>query len=73
MNKLTTIRHLEVDSNNCCGYGMCTELCPEVFSLDKNGFVVANRTEIPEELVAATEDAVSSCPEKVLKLSKIHG
>lgn len=73
MNKPTTINHLELDSDKCCGYGMCTELCPEVFSLDENGFVVANRTEIPDELVPATEDAAASCPEKVLRLSKKHG
>ena len=41
---------------------------PAVFSLDENGFVVAKRTEIPQELMPATEDAVYSCPEGVLKL-----
>lgn len=61
---------LHVDNTKCCGYGMCAELCPEVFSLDENGFVVANTTDIPDELVATTEDAVYSCPERVLTLEK---
>lgn len=61
---------IEVDQVRCCGYGMCAELSPEVFSLDEEGFVVARRTEIPEELMPATEDAVYSCPEGVLKFTK---
>jgi ferredoxin len=61
---------IEVDQRRCCGYGMCAELSPDVFSLDDNGFVVAERTQIPQELMPATEDAVYSCPEGVLKLTK---
>jgi len=37
---------------------MCAELYPEMFSLDGDGFVVANMTEIPEELMEAAEEAV---------------
>jgi ferredoxin len=53
-------------------YGMCGELSPEVFSLDEHGFVVAHLTEIPNKLMPATEDAVNSCPEKVLKLTRSY-
>lgn len=70
MSKASAVNLLEVDQVKCCGYGMCAELSPEVFSLDDNGFVVANRTEIPQDLMPATEDAVYSCPEGVLKLTK---
>ena len=61
---------VEVDQVKCCGYGMCAELAPDVFALDEHGFVLAKRTEIPPELMPATEDAVYSCPERVLKLTK---
>ena len=23
----------------CCGYGVCAEICPEVYKLDENGIV----------------------------------
>jgi ferredoxin len=70
MSNITAVNLLEVDRNKCCGYGMCAEVCPEVFSLDENGFVVANMTEIPEELMESAEEAVYCCPEDVLKITK---
>jgi ferredoxin len=70
MSNITAVNLLEVDRNKCCGYGMCAELCPDVFSLDENGFVVANMTEIPEELMESAEEAVYCCPEDVLKITK---
>lgn len=70
MSEVSATSIIEVDHVKCCGYGMCAELCPDVFSLDENGFVIANMTEIPEELRGAAEDAVYSCPEGVLKLTK---
>jgi ferredoxin len=73
MSEASAVHLVEVDQVKCCGYGMCAELAPDVFALDEAGFVVAKRTEIPHELMAATEDAVYSCPEGVLKLSKKIG
>lgn len=70
MGHITAVHLLEVDRNKCCGYGTCAELCPEVFSLDENGFVVSNVTEIPDELLEATEEAVYCCPEDVLRIRK---
>jgi ferredoxin len=70
MSNITAVNLLQVDRNKCCGYGACAELCPEVFSLDDDGFVVANMTEIPEDLLDATEEAVYCCPEEALKVTK---
>src|SRR5262249_50603965 len=28
-----------IDRAACCGYGICAEICPEVFKLDANGIV----------------------------------
>jgi ferredoxin len=66
----SAVNLLEVDRKKCCGYAMCAELCPEVFSIDEGGLVVANMTEIPDELMDATEEAVYSCPADVLTLRK---
>ncbi len=73
MSNITAVNLLQVDRNKCCGYGMCAEVCPEVFSLDENGFVVANMTEIPEELMESAEEAIYCCPEDVLKITKSTG
>ncbi|BBX17077.1 ferredoxin [Mycolicibacterium duvalii] len=68
MSNITAVNRLEVDRNRCCGYGTCAELCPDVFSLDENGFVVANMTEIPDDLMEAAEEAAYCCPEEVIKI-----
>lgn len=70
MSNVTAVNLLKVDRNKCCGYGACAELCPEVFSLDENGFVVANTTDIPDELLAAAEEAAYCCPEDVITVRK---
>jgi ferredoxin len=73
MSHITAVNLLEVDRNKCCGYGTCTEICPDVFSLDENGFVVANMTEIPDELLEAAKEAAYCCPEEVLTIRKRDG
>jgi ferredoxin len=72
MSNITAINLLEVDRNKCCGYGTCAELCPEVFSLDENGFVVASMTEIPEALLETADEACYCCPEEAIKITKSH-
>jgi ferredoxin len=68
-----TVNHLEVDRSKCCGYGMCTETSPELFSFDDNGIVVANMTEVPEDLLEAAEEAAYLCPADVISVRKTNG
>jgi ferredoxin len=70
MSNITAVNLLQVDRNKCCGYGTCAELCPEVFSLDENGFVVASMTEIPEDLLETADEACYCCPEEAIKITK---
>ena len=32
-----------IDKPACCGYGICAEICPDVYKLDENGIVAAHR------------------------------
>jgi ferredoxin len=50
-----------VDLDRCEGHGMCVLAAPEVFDLDDEGLLHYDPTP-PEELRAAVEDAVRSCP-----------
>ena len=34
-NKLRIV----ADRSRCCGYGLCAQMCPEVYKLDENGIV----------------------------------
>jgi ferredoxin len=55
-----------VDDERCCGHGVCTTLCPEVFSLTDDGYSVAIDTDFPTELEAAVQEAIKCCPEQAI-------
>jgi ferredoxin len=55
-----------IDRPACCGYGLCAEICPEVFKLDANGFVFADDTLVPEGLEERAREAAESCPQAAL-------
>lgn len=68
MSSITAQNLLKMDRSRCCGYGMCADLCPEVFSLDENGFVVANMDAIPDHLLESAQEAAYCCPEEVIAI-----
>jgi len=51
-----------VDKDTCIGCGLCTEVCPDVFSMDDDGLAVAIDEEIPEDAVDCAQDAQQQCP-----------
>ncbi|WP_109527454.1 ferredoxin [Nocardia aurea] len=70
MDRVHAANLLEIDQSKCCGYGICAEVSPEIFSLDGDGFVVAAMPEIPDELLTSAEVAAQSCPEGVLQIRR---
>lgn len=60
---------VEIDKGKCCGYAICTEICPEVYRLDESGFAVANMDEIPDDLLARAREGAEACPEVAIRLS----
>lgn len=55
----------------CCGYGLCTEICPQVFKLDDNGFVVLAVAVIPVELETQAREGAAACPQSALTIEEI--
>jgi ferredoxin len=58
------------DRSACCGYGVCAELCPEVFKLDDLGIVTLLTEFAPAGLEAKTSEAASACPQNALKVAE---
>ena len=56
-----------VDLDRCEGHGMCVLAAPEVFDLDDEGLLHYDPAP-PEELRAAVQDAVRSCPVAAISL-----
>jgi ferredoxin len=56
------------DRERCCGYGMCTQLCPEVFKVDDNGLVYLDSEIVPAGLEEEAMEAAASCPAQALRV-----
>ena len=61
---------LAVDADLCTGHGRCYALAPAVLSFDDEGYVTirGDSVDVPEEHLAAIENAVASCPEQAMEL-----
>ena len=51
-----------VDKDTCIGCGLCTSICPEVFSMDDDGKPVAISGDVPADNQDAAKEAEESCP-----------
>jgi ferredoxin len=56
------------DRSACCGYGVCAEICPEIFKLDDLGIVTLLVDTVPEGMEAAAREGASACPQSALKI-----
>ena len=52
----------------CCGYGVCSEICPEVYKLDENGIVYVDDEMVPEGMEDAAREGAEACPQSALKV-----
>lgn len=60
-----------VDQDRCCSSGFCVLSAPEVFDQrDEDGVVVVVLAEPPQELHAATAEAVAQCPTGAILLAE---
>jgi ferredoxin len=56
------------DRSACCGYGVCAEICPEIFKLDDLGIVTLLMDTVPEGMETAAREGASACPQSALKI-----
>lgn len=61
------------DRSACCGYGVCAELCPEIFKVNDIGIVALLTDVVPPALEAKAREAVSACPTNALKIEETAG
>lgn len=55
-----------IDRSACCGYGLCAEICPEVYKLDANGIVFVEYPLVPVGMEERAREAAESCPQAAL-------
>lgn len=59
----------KVDLDLCIGCELCTNICPEVYSMGDDGYAHAIDEAIPEEQLAEAENARDSCPTSAIDLN----
>lgn len=69
--KIPTLR-VVVDRSRCCGYGLCAQLCPEVYKLDENGLVYVESEFIPGGLEEEAREGAAACPAEALVIEEIQ-
>jgi ferredoxin len=63
----TTLRAF-ADRERCCGYGICMQLCPEVFKADADGIVYVENEIVPAAHAEEAIEAAASCPAEALRV-----
>ena len=56
------------DRERCCGYGICMQLCPEVFKADADGIVYVENEIVPAAYAEEATEAAASCPAEALRV-----
>ncbi|MFG3524942.1 ferredoxin [Nocardia nova] len=59
---------VSVDSDRCGGHGVCTSLCPEIFSLTDDGYAEVRQPDVPAEFEDAIGAAAQACPEWAIEV-----
>ena len=60
---------VSVDPDKCQGHARCWDLCPEVFTIDDDGYASTLVDEVPAELEEKVSTAKRNCPERAIEVS----
>lgn len=63
---------ITADRSRCCGYGLCAQICPEIYKLDEDGLVVLATDTVPEGLEAEAREGAAACPAEALVIEAIN-
>lgn len=57
-----------INRSACCAYGICADICPEVYKLDENGIVYEYDEVVPAELEASAREGGLACPQGAVEI-----
>jgi ferredoxin len=62
---------VEVDKMACCAYGLCAEICPDVYKLDDNGVAYAEDELVPEGMEELAREGAAACPQLAISVTEV--
>ena len=66
----STLR-VTVDRGRCCGYGLCAQVCPQVYKLDADGLVFLESDMVPEGLEEEAREGAAACPAEAIVVAAL--
>ena len=63
---------IEIDRTLCCGYGVCKEICPNIYDLDEAGLIVLKAETVSGSEVTAAQEGADACPQSVIVLTEVE-
>lgn len=64
--------HITVDRSRCCAYGLCAQICPEIYKLDDDGIVYLEADHFPIEMQESAEEGAASCPAEAIVVQVVN-
>ncbi|MDB5869843.1 MAG: divergent 4Fe-4S mono-cluster family protein [Polaromonas sp.] len=62
---------VSADRGRCCGYGLCAQLCPQIYKLDADGLVYLETNIVPPELEEEAREGAAACPAEALLVEAV--
>lgn len=59
------------DRSRCCGYGLCAQMCPELYKLDGDGLIALETDQVPEGMEAEAREGAAACPAEAIVIEEI--
>lgn len=59
------------DRSRCCGYGLCAQVCPQVYKLDADGLVYLDSDIVPAGLEEEAREGAAACPAEALSVEAV--
>lgn len=59
------------DRSRCCGYGLCAQVCPQVYKLDADGLVYLDSDIVPAGLEDEAREGAAACPAEALAVEAV--
>lgn len=65
------VLRVSADRTRCCGYGLCAQICPQIYKLDADGLVYLETDTVPPELEEDAREGAAACPAEALAVEAV--
>lgn len=65
------VLRVSADRSRCCGYGLCAQICPQIYKLDADGLVYLETDIVPPELEEEAREGAAACPAEALLVQSV--